>query len=159
MNEASPEPVMHHAQGRFIASTWIICGLLLGLLFTIALFVVNQAISVSTGWREELVYLIAFSATFFVFLVVLNLRLPSIQHDRMLNSLAVGSVHVGVVLVGAAVAGFMDSSINLFDARLALIWTAPAALVACLIAPGLLPAEGDSPDGIQEGWLPTERSL
>ena len=103
-------------------------------------------------------------ATFLCFAGVLVWRLPRLDADRLVNSLAVGIAHVATATVIAAVAiitwavadpsitsGWIDSLATVLTL---LVEGAPAAVFAVLLAVGMVPARGSMPSGTQHAEHP-----
>lgn len=157
-----------------------------GFVFTSWLMAAAAAVTLSAlvGWAAlqlrddlavagaEIVLVIAACITFLVFAVVMMLRLPLLEHDRLLHSLTVGAVHTIASLILMLAALVLGGSImgdaaeigrggggDLALVPLALERTAAVSVLACALAAGIMPARGPLPRGAQTERLPTDRQL
>jgi hypothetical protein len=114
---------------------------------------------------------VAAGSAFIAFTAVMFVRLPRIDHDRMLNSLSIGALHAAVAtslsLIGIALwiadVGIVpvdgSSSDALVRLSIAVGLTAPAALVACAETAGIMPARGAVPAATQTEDTPRDWQL
>lgn len=161
----------------FVVGSW-----LLGVLATVAIFALStgvvsivSAAPITGATNTELGVLTILSAmsTFIGFVVVMVMRLVRVDHDRVVNSLAVAALHVAVALVlflgelvlrnttDVAASTFLAG--NRFDqlgnAFTVLERSSAAAVIACLLAIGMVPARGARPQGTQTDPTPQDRQL
>ncbi|MCB0879301.1 MAG: hypothetical protein KDC46_10020 [Thermoleophilia bacterium] len=162
----------------FVLGTWLEAvlatavgsGLVIGL---IAVTSSQQIVNPEPGFAYGVGTVVTAFVTFIAFVAVLVHRLRHTDHDRLMNSLAVGAAHTLTAVVIAAVAiltryvvdpgpsGLVDAGWAdwLATAATLLVEGAPAAIFAGLLAPGLIPARGGIPRGQQGAELDQDRQL
>ncbi len=160
----------------WVASTWALCIALtlglgaLGTLFAVA--VSDTPITGQTNTELGVLTIVAAMATFIAFAVVITARLVRVPHDRLVNSLAVAALHVAVAVVlfgielalqalGTGAADIFSGSWaeQVGNAFAVLERSSAAAILAALLAVGMVPARGDRPSGTQVGATPQDRQL
>lgn len=170
------------ALGR-LEPTFVLVSWLVALATTVVIFALSTGIVAMISDRPltgetntELGVLTILSAmsTFIGFVVVMTIRLVRVEHDRVVNSLAVAALHVGiaVLLFLGALAGqaafdntgassIFDGSVTeqLGNVFTVLERSSVAAILACLLAIGMVPARGDRPEGTQTDITPQDRQL
>lgn len=156
---------------RFVLISWLIALTLTimvtGLLGWATLALQSDTDTTGTG----IVSFIAGFATFLVFFGVMFTRLQHIDHDRLLNSIAVALLHtfvsLGLGMIAIVVRASLDINSPIPGGRFEEMGTfifsldrpAAAALVACGLAAAIMPARGPLPTGTQTKELPTDRQL
>lgn len=169
--------VLERIEPSFIVVSWLLC-----VLASIAIAVVgglivsmgaNQSLFGETNTELGVLTILSAMGTFIGFVLVMTVRLVHVAHDRLLNSLSVAALHVGVALLlflgnltlrgiagvdlGTLFAGpWTDEVGNLFEV---LERSAAASIAACLLAAGLVPARGDRPHGTQKEALDPDLQL
>lgn len=161
--------ILDRLEPRFVVVTWLQCVAATlafsALVAGVFLLVSDATLTGSTGTELGVPTIIAALSTFIGFSAVMSLRLVDVEHDRLVNSLAVGALHVGVSLVillievvGRTTGDFGVSTVfegsfgtQLGNAATLLERSSAAAIVACLLAVGVVPARGGRPAGTQHG--------
>jgi hypothetical protein len=160
-------PVLERIEPRFVAITWLWCTaatLALAAIGGLAFVLVTGRELTGTAGAEFGVLGIIFAfATFIAFVVTMVVRLVRVDHDRLANSMAVAALHVAVavvlLLVELALLQFVGSGVTdaieggplqqLGNVFVALERSAAVAVLACLLAVGMVPARGPRPAGTQ----------
>lgn len=166
----------HRIEWGFVLKSWLLCLLVTAVLATIIMAILaavsddpllgteNASLGVST--------IAAAFATFIGFVIVQINRLPRVAHDRLTNSMAVAGVHVALAIV-VLVVDLISRGVGAdFDSFFGGTWTdeignafvvlersAVAAVAACLLAVGMVPARGDRPEGTQGDHVVQDRQL
>ncbi|MCW2959955.1 MAG: hypothetical protein JWM90_342 [Thermoleophilia bacterium] len=173
------EPEAHFLQRivpSFVLTSWLLSLLATAVLATgilLILSAVSDAPLTSTENASLGVSSIAAAfATFIGFVLVQIARLPKVAHDRLVNSLAVAALHVSVaflILIAELIArgsgwdpasGFGGTwTDQLGNAFIVLERSAVAAIAACLLAVGMVPARGERPVGTQTDPTIQDRQL
>jgi hypothetical protein len=156
---------------RFVVVSWLIA-LAVTILVSVPLSWASIAVQGDVdAVGAEIALIIAGFATFLVFFGVMFVRLRQIDHDRLLNSMAVALLHtfvsLGLGLLAVIVFETIDRDTALpgdrFDELglviLSLDRPSAAAIVACALAAAIMPARGPVPKGTQTDVLPTDRQL
>ncbi len=164
--------VLDRLEPRWVVATWAMCvgvGLVFAALATVFATIVSEApITGESGSNLGLLTIIAAMSTFFAFAVTLTLRLVRVDHDRLVNSLAVAFFHVVVAavifLLTLALEGFgvsLDDDLvsDLANALAVFERSAVAAILGAFLAVGMVPARGERPTGVQTGATPQDRQL
>jgi hypothetical protein len=160
----------------WVVTTWALCVLMalglatLGTLFAMA--VADTPITGETNTELGVLTIVAAMSTFVGFVVVLVARLVRVDHDRLVNSLAVAALHVLVAIalfaVELALQGLGMGVGDVFDgpwtdeignAFTVLERSSAAVILAALLSVGMVPARGDRPTGTQTGYQPQDRQL
>lgn len=161
----------------FVVVSWLMCILATLVIFAASTAVVSlisqSSITGETNTELGILMLLAAMSTFIGFVSVMVWRLTNVDHDRVVNSLGVAALHVVVALVlflveitVYGISGNNASSIlqgpwtdELGSAFTTLERSAGAAILACLLAIGMVPALGDRPVGTQTEATPQDRQL
>ena len=160
----------------WVVTTWALCIAMalgfaaLGTLFALA--VSDTPITGETNTELGVLTIVAAMSTFIGFVVVLVARLVRVDHDRLVNSLAVAALHVAVAVILFAIElvlqGFGLGAADVFDgpwtdevgnAFTVLERSSAAVILAALLAVGMVPARGGRPGGTQTGYQPQDRQL
>lgn len=163
----------HRVSFAWVATTWLLAVACTAAITALALWIVDMTANPFENGRSGVAMIIAGLATFISFVAVTRARLAKVDNDRLLNSLAVGAMHVVVAivafLVGLALTGGSGDGLvgaipdglreNLGILFSSLDRSAAAAILAVLLVPGTLPATGPTPPGTQSGALPRDRQL
>ena len=180
----SPHPEWGDHGARFstrlapgwIVSTWVLCLLAAAAIAVVSAFIVDALSSTpltgETNTELGVLTIVAVMATFVGFVGVLVARLTKVPHDRLANSLAVAALHVVVAIVlfavelglqaaGTGATDALDGSWTdqLGNAFNVLERSSAAAILASLLAVGMVPARGDRPVGTQTSPTPQDRQL
>lgn len=161
----------------FVLTSWLLCLLATIVVAALGVAVISLAADTpilgETNTEIGVLTIVAAMATFIGFVVTMAVRLVSVEHDRLLNSMSVAAVHVGFALVlflgnlllrevagvdiGSAFTGpWTDELGNVFTV---LERSSVAAIAACLLASGMVPARGERPAGTQTAPTPTDNQL
>lgn len=174
---APDQTILQRIVPGFVLTSWLMCLAASVALAAIGLGIIaliSQAPLFGEANTElGVAMIVSAMATFIGFVVVMVLRLPHVSHDRLVNSLSVGIVHVAfaILLFGGnllvrAVTG--DGAGSLFTGA----WTdeigtaftilersAVASVLACLLAVGMVPARGPRPAGTQTDLASQDEQL
>lgn len=174
---APDRTILQRIEPRFVVGSWALSMLATVVLAVLSLLVVSLVTSTplnaDTDAGTGVVLIVAAMATFIGFVVVMAFRLVRVAHDRLVNSLAVAMLHLAVAalaigaefaIFAAAGADFTNTfgrplSNNVGHAVGALERSAAAAIAACLLAAGMVPAMGGRPSGTQTAATPTDEQL
>lgn len=161
----------------FVVTTWLLCLVTSIVIAALGVGVVALASDTplfgETNTELGVLTILAAMGTFIGFVVVMTFRLVRVEHDRLLNSMSVAALHVAFALVlflgdlalrgiagvdlGSVFSGsWTDELGNVFTV---LERSAAAAIAACLLAVGMVPARGDRPKGTQTDATPTDLQL
>jgi hypothetical protein len=168
-HDANP---LQRLEPGWVVATWAWCMLAsFGVAIVATTFAAIVADSPITGTSNNdlgLLTIVAAMSTFIGFAVVMTTRLLRVDHDRLVNSLAVAALHLAVALVlfllSVMIDGFgfrFESAVtdDIANAFAVLERSSVAAILACLLASGMVPARGDRPAGTQVGATPQDRQL
>jgi hypothetical protein len=161
----------------FVAGSWLVAFVVTAVIFAISTLI-TAALSDAPlfGARNTdlgVLTILAAMSTFIGFVTTMVLRLVRVEHDRVVNSLAVAAMHVllamTVFFVTLAVRGAnMESLDTVFTGtvmdRVGNVFTvlersSVAAIAACLLAIGMVPARGARPTGTQTDRTPQDAQL
>lgn len=166
-----------HIEPRFVLISWLLCLLATVVISAVATGIVALASDApllgETNTELGVLTVISAFSTFLGFAVVMALRLTHVAHDRLLNSMSVAAVHVALALllflgdlalrgiagvdVGSVFTGpWTDEVGNVF---VVLERSSVAAIAACLLAVGMVPARGGRPAGTQTDTTPTDLQM
>ena len=168
--------VLDRVVPRWVLATWAMCvgaGLAIALVATIFAAAVSESpLTGETNTNLGLLTIVAAMSTFIGFAVVLTMRLVKVEHDRLVNSLAVAAVHVLMTVglfavelilqsLGIGVSDIYDGAWTdeVGNAFTVLERSSAAAILGALLAVGMVPARGDRPAGTQTGATPQDRQL
>ncbi len=150
-------------QWKFAIVSWAIA---LAVTVVVTFAAVLVAILVQGGLSDDdvpIATIVAAFASFLSFFVVLVRRLPKLDHDRFLNSVAVAAIQTAVTLVLGLTSVIVRASVDVSTpfSELGLIAIVPvaASIVACISAASMLPARGPAPHGTQTSEEPTDWQL
>lgn len=160
----------------WVVATWALCVVValafaaLGTLFAAA--VSDVPITGETNTELGVLTIVAAMSTFIGFVIVLTARLVRVEHDRLVNSLAVAALHVAVAIalfaielvlqgLGMGVADVFDGpwTDEIGNAFTVLERSSAAVILAALLSVGMVPAVGGRPQGTQTGATPQDRQL
>ena len=161
----------------FVAVSWLIAFAVTAVIFAIS-SLITAALSDAPLFGAEntdlgVLTILAAMSTFIGFVTTMVLRLVRVEHDRVVNSLAVAAMHVllamTVFFVTLAIrAANMESLDTVFTGtvmdRVGNVFTvlersSVAAIAACLLAIGMVPARGARPRGTQTDHTPQDAQL
>jgi len=162
---ASPHPEWgdHEAHLRtrldmgWIASTWVLCVAASLAAFAVGAFIVGSftdtQVTDPSSTDLGVLTIVAVMSTFMAFVGVLVARLTLVEHDRLANSFAVAALHLVVagavfvvtLAIEGGISGQVDTAFSLLER------SAAAAVLASLLAVGMVPARGGRPEGTQTG--------
>jgi hypothetical protein len=162
----------------FVLMSWVVAMLATAAIFTVSSLIVaavsSDPLFGETSTDLGVLTILAAMSTFIGFVTTMVVRLVRVDHDRVVNSLAVAVLHTVIAislflgtLAARAVTGdgivddafdgsTLDRVGNLFSV---LERSAAAAVVACLLAIGMVPARGERPQGTQTDHTPQDRQL
>lgn len=161
----------------FVVVSWLACLLLSAVIAAIGVAATaafsETPILGETNTELGVLTVISAMSTFIGFAVMMSLRLTRVSHDRLSNSVAVAVLHIAVAAtlflaelgiratVGESASSPFDGTWTdeLGNAFTVLERSAVAALLACLLAAGMVPARGDRPDGTQREDTVRDRQL
>lgn len=160
----------------WVFATWGLCvgaGLAIATVATIFAAAVSETpLTGETNTELGLLTIVAAMSTFIAFAVVLTMRLVKVDHDRLVNSLAVAAVHVlatvGLFSVELVLQSLGIGMSDIYDgtwtdevgnAFTVLERSSAAAILGALLAVGMVPARGGRPEGTQTGATPQDRQL
>lgn len=160
-------------QVGWIIGTWLIGAVVATAATLLILGAMSPFVDPFKNGSSGVATIVAALSTFIAFIVVIRARLVRVPDDRLLNSLTVSFVHaaVGIVAILAGVAFAQGASggalggaagslrENLGIVLVAIERSAAAAVLAGLLVPGTLPAQGPTPAGTQTESLPRDRQL
>ena len=148
---------------KFVFASWMIA---LTVTVIVTLVAVLVAILLQGGLSEDappIAIIVSAFTSFLSFAFVLVHRLPKLEHDRLLNGLAVAAVQTAVTLIlgltAIVVRASMDVSAPFDELGLIAVIPAVASIVGCGLAASVLPARGPAPAGTQTAEEPTDRQL
>jgi hypothetical protein len=161
----------------FVVSSWAIAMVVTAVIFALSSAIVaalvDDPLFGATSTDLGVMTILAAMSTFIGFVTTMVVRLVRVDHDRVVNSLAVAGIHVLVavmVFLGSLAAraatgsGLDDVYDGSMSDRLGNVFTvlersSAAAIVACLLAIGMVPARGERPVGTQTDLTPQDRQL
>lgn len=161
----------------FVLRSWAVCLAVAVVLAVVATLIISALSSApvlgETNTELGVLTIVSSMSTFIAFAVMMAIQLSYVAHDRLTNSLAVAALHVGLAvllfagefvarsIVGESVSASFDGTWTdeLGNAFTVLERSAAASVLACLLAPGMVPARGDRPSGTQTDVVPTDRQL
>lgn len=164
---APDQTILQRIVPGFVLSTWAMCLAASVLLAAVGLGIIalisSRPLFGETNTELGVAMIVSAMATFIGFSVVMVMRLPHVSHDRLVNSLSVAAVHVGFAvllfatdLLVRVTTGSGAGSIftgpwtdELGNAFTILERSSAAAIAACLLAVGMVPARGPRPAGTQ----------
>ncbi len=159
--------VVDRIEPAFVATSWLASLAVSAVVavFAIAVFALaaDTPLLGATGTELGVATVIGALSTFIGFAATMTWRLVRVDHDRLVNSLAVGVLNIAVAAVVALTEVVVRSSTGsgigdmfqgtdgdqLANTLAVLERTSAAALVGCLLAVGMVPASGDRPSGTQ----------
>lgn len=174
---APDRTLLQRIEPRFVVSSWALCllaSLAIAALGVLVVSLVSQApLTGETNTELGVLMILAAMGTFIGFVTVMSLRLVRASHDRLVNSMAVAALHVAVaallILADLAVFGIFGVHAGsgltgpwtdtLGNVIVVLERSSVAAIAACLLAAGMVPAMGGRPAGTQTAATPTDQQL
>ncbi|MCW2928279.1 MAG: hypothetical protein JWM86_2247 [Thermoleophilia bacterium] len=168
---------VHGIEMGFVARSWLVCLLATAVLAALGTgfvaLVSDTPLTGETNTELGVLTIVSAFATFLGFAVAMSVMLTRVAHDRLANSMAVAGLHVAVAvalfavnLLVRALTGTDAGSVfdgpwtdEVGNAFTVLERSAVAAIGACLLAAGMVPARGERPARTQTQQAPTDYQL
>lgn len=161
----------------FVAASWLIALLVTAAIFALSTFVTSLLSDTAILGAENtdlgVLTILAAMSTFIGFVTTMVVRLVRVEHDRVVNSLGVAAFHVAVALlvflatlaarsaIGVSLDDVFTGTVmdRLGNAFTVLERSSVAAIAACLLAIGMVPARGERPRGTQTDLTDQDHQL